>query len=120
MSDERRNLVEETINELKRCGLTPADVRFIQHNGDGYRCETVKPGVGSWEDFVLLAGGRTYYAGFGGAEVQLGLVVVGDDWWLERHEYDGSEWWEFKRLPTRIEDAGPLTERNIWDRWSDE
>lgn len=29
-------------------------------------------------------------------------MVVGDDWWLERHEYDGSEWWEFKRLPSPI------------------
>jgi len=27
------------------------------------------------------------------------LYVVGEDWWLERGEYDGSEWWEFKRLP---------------------
>ena len=27
------------------------------------------------------------------------LLIVGDDWWLERHEYDGAEWWEFKTLP---------------------
>lgn len=20
--------------------------------------------------------------------------------WLERHEYDGSEWWEYKTMPT--------------------
>ena len=26
-------------------------------------------------------------------------VAVGDNWWLERAEYDGSEWWEFKTIP---------------------
>lgn len=28
-------------------------------------------------------------------------MIVGDDWWMERHEYDGSEWWEFKELPKK-------------------
>lgn len=26
---------------------------------------------------------------------------MGDDWWLERHEYDGSEWFELKELPDK-------------------
>lgn len=26
-------------------------------------------------------------------------VVVGKDFWLERGEYDGSEWWSFKTTP---------------------
>ena len=25
----------------------------------------------------------------------------GSDWWLERGEYDGSEWWEFRREPVK-------------------
>ena len=29
-------------------------------------------------------------------EVAEDLVVVGDNWWIERHEYDGNEWWEYK------------------------
>lgn len=40
-----------------------------------------------------------YNNGYGQHEIPLGLVVVGDDWWLERNEYDGSEWWEFKTVP---------------------
>lgn len=24
------------------------------------------------------------------------LIVVGDDWWIERHIHDCYEWWEFK------------------------
>lgn len=52
-----------------------------------------------FDSVPLQAGGRRY-------ESVLDLLVVGNNWWLERHNYDGSEWWEFKRLPTR-----PLSER---------
>lgn len=40
-----------------------------------------------------------YDDGYGGNEIPMNLVVVGSDWWLERNEYDGSEWWEFKTIP---------------------
>ena len=40
-----------------------------------------------------------YDSGFGGQEIATNLKIVGDSWWLERHEYDGSEWWEFKEMP---------------------
>jgi hypothetical protein len=40
-----------------------------------------------------------YDAGYGSPEIPLDLMVVGPDWWLERHEYDGAEWWEFKQYP---------------------
>lgn len=32
-------------------------------------------------------------------EIPLTIVVVGDDWWLERVETDGQVVWEFKTLP---------------------
>lgn len=32
-------------------------------------------------------------------EVAHDLKIVGDDWWLERSEYDGAERWNFKTLP---------------------
>ena len=34
-----------------------------------------------------------YWDGFGGQELY-GYVMFYDESWLERHEYDGSEWWE--------------------------
>ena len=40
-----------------------------------------------------------YDAGHGYPEIPMDLMVVGPDWWLERHEYDGAEWWEFKQYP---------------------
>lgn len=46
-----------------------------------------------------------YDNSFGYTKVALDLVVVGEDWWLERHEYwyenDCSGWWEFKRMPVK-------------------
>ena len=42
-----------------------------------------------------------YDDGFGGQTVAKDLLVVGDGWWLERNEYDGSEWWEFRRPPQK-------------------
>lgn len=29
------------------------------------------------------------------------LIVCGKNWWLERHEYDGAEWWEFKEYRSK-------------------
>ena len=51
-----------------------------------------------WLDFTLLAN-FDYDSGYGVPFIPMNLVVVGKDWWLERHEYDGSEWWEYKQLP---------------------
>ena len=39
-----------------------------------------------------------YDSGYGGQEL-FGIIVFKDCTWLERHEYDGSEWWERKELP---------------------
>lgn len=39
-----------------------------------------------------------YYAGYGGQEVY-GVIWYEDGTWSERGEYDGSEWWEYKKSP---------------------
>lgn len=41
-----------------------------------------------------------YDDGWGGQWL-FGIVVFSDGTWLERGEYDGSEWWEHKQLPTQ-------------------
>ena len=43
-------------------------------------------------DFVYNNGYGTDYIG--------GTVMLSDGSWLERREYDGSEWWEKRHLPT--------------------
>lgn len=83
------NLLTETLEALREAGFHPADVLWIS---DGtVSCD--------WQTFATAAD-REYDAGFGAREVSETLVVVGEDWWLERWEYDGSEGWALKTLPT--------------------
>ena len=93
------NLLKETIELLAKQDFTPADVEWVG-SSDG-KC------AATWADFAAIAD-FDYDDGFGGNEIPMGLVVVGADWWLERHEYDGSEWWEFKMLPVRMNGAVTL------------
>lgn len=93
------NLLQETKAMLEECGLAPADVCWVGSKDGSY--------VASWGRFALLAD-FTYDAGYGGQEIAQDLVVVGESWWLERHEYDGSEWWEHKELPAPRPNTTPM------------
>lgn len=82
------NLYHETIEILKKHEKTLEDVLAIC----GSDFQITK------EDFVKYAN-TEYDESYGASEVAVDLLVIGDDWWLERDEYDGSEWWEFKTMP---------------------
>lgn len=82
------NLLNETIEFLKKNGLTPNDVLWVGS----------KDLKTDWDNFANVAD-IDYDGGFGGQEIAQDLLIVGSDWWMERGEYDGSEWWEFKRKP---------------------
>lgn len=84
------NLLKQTEDVLRENGQTFKDVLW---------CGTKKESM-SLERFKELAN-FSYDGGFGGQEIATDLLVVGADFWLERHEYDGSEWWEFKRTPVK-------------------
>lgn len=53
-----------------------------------------------YEDFLESLNFLYYdgYDGYGGQELD-GTVWLEDNTWLERGEYDGSEWWNHKVLP---------------------
>lgn len=85
------NLLTETIEELNRYGMSENDVVWV-----GFRDIATMP----WEDFKTIASKFNYNSSYGIEEVRTDLVIVGENWWLERATYDGSEWWEFKTLPT--------------------
>lgn len=100
------NLLKETISKLEANGKDFfRDVSFIS-------CKLPRSAAERWtepapdlveipiKDFVKLANVE-YDDGYGSPEVNMRLLIVGEDWWMERHEYDGSEWWEFKTMPTR-------------------
>lgn len=84
------NLLKETKSILKEHNLTIKDILYVQ----GYEF-----GI-SVENFLKLAD-TEYDSGYGAQKVANDLIVVGEDWWLERHEYDGAEWWEYKELPKK-------------------
>lgn len=91
------NFLCETIGVIESHDKCVSDIKFI-----GYRPRySFEPNFNirtDWDSFVKMADFE-YDNDFGGEEIPLGLVVVGTDWWLERHEYDGAEWWEFKTMP---------------------
>lgn len=88
--EKMQNLKDETIAILREHNKTPEDVRWV--GCDSYRI----PIAEFWEQ-----ADKEYDDSYGSAEVATDLLVVGDDWWLERGEYDGSEWWDFKQMPLR-------------------
>lgn len=85
-----RNLWEETINKLENYSIKWEDVTAVILEGD---CVITK------ENFEEVARRTNYDNGFGLAEIPSNLKILGWNWWLERAEYDGSEWWELKTMP---------------------
>ena len=97
------NLLEETLKVLGANGKSEEDILWVG--------ERVKSADGSWtleQPTCFCDWGqakflfdRDYDDSFGIQYVNEDLVVVGKDFWLERHEYDGFEWWEIKTMPTK-------------------
>ena len=85
------NLWKETVAKLEKHGKTVADIKFVQTR------------KGRIENFEELAKKIDYDDGYGGQQIEPSLVIVGDDWWLERAEYDGAEWFEFKKQPIALD-----------------
>ena len=82
---EMKNLLEETLIALDEYGKTKNQVLY---------CGTSE-GSFSFSEFEKLAKALNYDAGCGDEEIALDLVIVGADFWLERYESDGADWWGF-------------------------
>lgn len=99
--DKLTNLLEETLQAIRGAGRTPEEVSHVAWGvaPDGGWCR--------WAHFEPVAARITYDRGYGSAFINQTLTVVGvSGWWLERHEYDGSEWWEYKSTPLFPPTAG--------------
>ena len=90
------NFKQETLHKLEAHQKKIEDIKFIQ-------CSDFK--VSNTVNEILELMNFDYDNGYGWAVIRDDLVIVGNDWWLERHENDGSEWWEYKEQPK------PLTEQ---------
>lgn len=91
------NLLEETTDIMLKFGKSPDDIIFIGSEKSGHSC--------TWEEFLVLAN-KDYYAGYGATQVATDLIIVFEGGsLLKREDYDGSEWWEFRKpfiMPTEI------------------
>lgn len=113
------NFLRKTLEVMQVYGKTPEDVRAVlvrpywhweRDRGDKWQ-------KGNWEDFACLAD-RPYNIGFtiddrdpeAETGVKQGLMIIGDDWWMERDYADefGTEWWTFKTLPIPPDSTEPL------------
>lgn len=91
-------------------------VRVVSHTDGNITCAVIKHHRGYSEaehrTYVLSEGHSTveldafldsldfnYNNGFGGQEL-FGTVWLTDGTWMERGEYDGSEWWEHRERPS--------------------
>lgn len=92
------NFLKETESDIAELGKTIDDIIYI---GTGTHACT-------WTQFAEMADAE-YYKGYGTAIVMTDLVILfKDGTWLERGEYDGSEWWEYKRAPNIPHNPQPL------------
>jgi hypothetical protein len=98
------NLLQETIRDIESSGHTPEDIVFIGSEESGHRC--------TWEQFQVLAN-IEYDCGYGAQEVATDLIIVfSDGTKMWRHEYDGSERWDFStpfEAPSAVKEIRHLT-----------
>lgn len=92
------NLKEETLEVLRIHGKSKEDVKYV-----------------CGEDFQISLGqfwelsDTEYDSSYGAPEIAQDLMLIGDDFFMERDEYDGSEWWDFRTMP----DLSKLPTREI-------
>lgn len=99
------NLKKETLEFLADNNLTIDDIKWVG-------CLDFKIPI---ENFLELAD-KEYDSGFGAQMVAKDLILVGKDFWIEREEYDGAEWWALKRYPKEPETIHTVHDLyGMWD-----
>ncbi|MGD8306170.1 MAG: hypothetical protein PVF17_05920 [Ignavibacteria bacterium] len=91
------NLLDETSEIMEAHNKTIEDIEYIYIYKEA-----------NWSDKNIIYNSDSiksldklnfdYDNGYGGQEI-FGWITFKDNTWLERGEYDGSEWWNFKRKP---------------------
>lgn len=84
------NLKEETLKVLHNHGKRKEDVKYVC--GAEFQI--------SLEQFWKLAD-TEYDSSYGAPEIATDLMLIGDDFYMDRGEYDGSEWWDFNTMPDK-------------------
>ena len=92
------NAKEELIQTIGEIGVIAAaiDLGDEPQNKKTFRLKQNHSNA-DWLNFLNQLDFK-YDDGYGGQEL-FGTVWLSDGTWLERGEYDGSEWWEKRMLP---------------------
>ncbi len=95
-----RNCRDEFLQEIENKVLLCAQIFHGYQFGDEPRPGYSLPKNFTEEEYAtfLKSINFEYDSGFGGQELY-GIIWYKDKSWSERHEYDGSEWWEYKKTP---------------------
>lgn len=97
------NLYEETLQKLRDHNKTFDNVIAIANSYNNYNAtkEEIKKYsyVYDKEAFIKASKLINYDNGFGGDCVGMYLVIIGDDFYMDRTEYDGSIYWEYRTKP---------------------
>ena len=115
---------EELFKQLRAIDMANAKEELLGHlerNKSIIKCATIKRNAGYWDDNntytqkepILLKEGYTpaeyeeflakldfkYDSGYGMQELDGTVWLMKEGTWLERGEYDGSEWWVYRVCP---------------------
>ena len=98
------NAREELTKILKEIGYTYDDIKCFNIRFYPKCCEPAKVAISGNDPEELKRNLNFDYDDGYGAQHLFGLVLFKDNTWLERAEYDGSEWWEHRK-PITCEDV---------------
>lgn len=87
-----RNVLVELNTAISNALLDENDIEFININYSPYGEESIVVCSKCYDDVRKAFKNLDYDAGYGSQEL-FGVVKFNNGTWLERDEYDGSEWW---------------------------
>lgn len=96
----KRNAKQEFLNITKDYKIIAVNISFGEQSwNDNSEIFKLKPLYTQDEyDELLNFLDREYDAGYGGQEL-FGVIYCEDGVWMQRGEYDGSEWWDIFKYP---------------------
>lgn len=95
------NLKEETLKVLNKEGYSMSDIAWaaIEYRNIKPKRFVLPPNTNEETKISFIDTLNFLYNDGFGCQLVYGNIVLKDNSWLERAEYDGSEWWAYKTAP---------------------